>query len=75
MIGVMPVREDTPKLPPSAISGYREKVVICKPGRGSSIRTRLAGNLVLDFPPSGTMRNKCLVAEATPCTVFCYSSL
>lgn len=32
-----------------------------KPGRGSSTSTEFARTLISDFPPSGTLKNKCLL--------------
>ena len=36
-----------------------EKTAICKPGRGPSPDNESAGTLILNFPDSETVRNKC----------------
>ena len=57
--------------------GQLEKMVVCKPGFGSSpdIRSWSASTLILKFVVSRTASNKGLLFKATQCKVTCYTSV
>lgn len=44
----------------SSLSGYDEKMAICRPEAGRPPPDAGSCVLILDFPASGTVRNKCL---------------
>ena len=56
------IRKDTESLLlslPLAMEGHDEKMAICRPGRGPSLRTESASTLILDFSVSATEKNEC----------------
>ena len=50
-------------LSPSTMWGHSEKTAIYKPGNGLLPDTASAGTLILDFPASRTVRNKCFLFQ------------
>lgn len=56
-----PVRRDRRDLSHSCGKDAARKGAGCKSGRGLSPDPVAAGSLILDFPASGTMRNRCLL--------------
>ena len=57
----------------STVWGHN-KITLCKPGRGHSLRALLCRHPDLGFPASKTVRNKCLFFKATQSLEMCYSS-
>jgi hypothetical protein len=47
---------------------------VCKPGKGSSLETKLAHTLILDFPSPRTLKNKYLQFMIPSLWYFCYGS-
>ena len=45
-----------------------------QPRSGSSPDTKSLGSLILNFPASATVRNKCLLSKPHSLCYFCYSS-
>lgn len=61
-------------LPPPPCKDPAETAAICKPGSGASANTTSAGTLIVQFPTSRTVKNKCCVSHLVY-GIFCDSSL
>lgn len=55
--------------------GLNKKVIIYEPGSRLPLGTKSAGILILDFPASRTVKNKCLLFKPPSLWYFCCSSL
>ena len=77
MIGVSVLIKETPESSflPSTMWGCREKVATYEPGNGLSPDIRSAGILILDFPASRTVTDKCCWSHPTQSMIFCDGSL
>lgn len=60
-MGLMPFKKGTPELLLSARCTYSDRAVIGEAGKGSLPRIESDGTLILDFPFSRTMKNRCLL--------------
>lgn len=54
---------------------YSKKASTCKPGKGTSLKTKSVSTRILDFRASITMSNKILLLQPPALRYFCYSSL
>ena len=61
-------------LDPSAMSGHSEKTAVYEPWNKLPPDTETASILILKFPASRTVRNKCLLFKSLSVWCFCYGS-
>lgn len=67
-------KEEETEHPLTAMGGHIKKTAVCKPGRGLSPGTESDDTMILDFPASRTVKNKCLLFKSLGLCYFVISA-